>query len=94
MKVTYTADDGTEFDSADKCLAYEEDSSELCEIWTYRLRKGQHDCYRELWQLLISVQTRKVELQALEHWWVYRRRFVELAKTFIEADPTLNQLNG
>ena len=90
MKVTYTADDGTEFDSADECLAYEGCSSELYEKWHERMTQDFE--LLELWQFLIRVQIREIEFDELADFWAYRRRFVEVAKTFMDAEPTLKHL--
>jgi len=89
MKVTYTADDGTEFDSADECLAYEEDSMVLFETWRSLLIEGQHSHLQELWDFLIRIQLHQVNFDSIEDFWVHRRRFTELAATFIEADERL-----
>ena len=90
MKVTYTADDGTEFDSAHECMVYEDTRSVLYDQWHERLT--QEFELLELWQFLIQVQIREIEFDELADFWVYRRRFVELAKTFMDAEPTLKHL--
>ena len=92
MKVTYTADDGTEFDSADECLAYEEVSKVPFENWRTLMIEGQFDRLDELWAFLIQIQLRQVDFDSIEDFWVHRRRFIELAKTFMEAEPTLKHL--
>ena len=86
MKVTYTADDGTEFDSADECLAYEEDSSDLFQKWNDLIHGS------ELSRFLFAREVDMCDFWEREDWWTYRRRFIALAKSFIEVDPTLKQL--
>ena len=91
MKVTYTADDGTEFNSSDECLAYEEDSGYRRNEWKNLLAEKYSEL-RELNQCISNQLLFGSNSWEQDHLWTYRRRFVELAKTFIEADPALKQL--
>lgn len=86
MKVTYTADDGTVFDSADECLAHEA----LYEKWEKLVANPRSDV-RLFMADIINDECRFIERRQL---WQDRRRFVELAATFIKADPTLKRLIG
>ena len=106
MKVTYTADDGTEFDSANACLAWEAQCEEQCEKWeqlVYQERRSElleflgkisrswseePPTRREPFSRLFTSEP-EIEFCCLSDFWPYRQRFVELARTFIEIDPTL-----
>ena len=108
MIVTYTADDGTEFSSADECLAWEAKDTKQCIKWE-QLVEGNQEGRSELLEFLGKISrswsdespTRRnpfpriftlapeIDFCFLSDFWPYRQRFVELARTFIEIDPTL-----
>lgn len=86
MRVTYTAEDGTEFDSPDKCLAHEENSNELFEKWESSLIKNCDSSGRELWRFLSNVRWGAITFEEWSTFWMYRRRFIELAQSFAEVE--------
>ncbi len=90
MKVTYTADDGTEFDTADDCRAYEEISSVNYEKWRTLITSAEEssETYK-LWIFLKKIKSAQVIFDEIEDFWTYRRHFVLLAKTLAEVDSRL-----
>ena len=88
MKVTYTADDGTQFYDADECLAYEDKQSRQCKKWQQLMTRRSE--VSEVLEFLRELDDSG--FSELKDFWPYRQQFVELARTFIEADPTLKRL--
>ena len=87
MKVVYIANDGREFSSSDECLAWEEDTEKKKLAWESLLEERKDGDLRELYSFVGKISI-------LLGWdtndfWVYRRRFIELAKTFAEVDDDL-----
>lgn len=86
MKITYTADDGTEFNSPDECLAYENDSHEQFLKWEQCFIAKGSEPHNQLWEFWGKWHLGLIEFETLKDVWTYRKRFVELAKSFAEAD--------
>lgn len=60
MKVTYIANDGTEFENREECLAYEKSFSELSEFVQFFDRdflpvKWNPDNYERMWNLIYYI---------------------------------------
>ena len=88
MKVTYTAEDGSIFNSSDECLAYEERSGKQFEAWEQKLMdQSKSDVSHDsLFNFIIKVQVGEIQLTNFEDFWVYRRKLIELAKSFEEVN--------
>ena len=88
MKVTYTADDCTEFTSSDECLAYEEWSGEQFEAWKQRLidQDDQDGSEDTVFSFIIKTKVGQIQLTDFEEFWVYRRKLIELVKSFVERN--------
>ena len=82
MKVTYTAEDGTIFDSSDKCLAYEERDGEQFEAWRQKLIDENDNSGDSLFNFIVKIELGRIQLKKFEEFWVYRRKLIELAKSF------------
>ena len=82
MKVTYIAEDGTVFNTSDECLAYERNDEELFEAWEQRLM-GQED-EDSLWNFLLKINVGSIRFESTSDFWLWRRKFIELAKSFEE----------
>lgn len=89
MKAIYRADDGTEFDTSAECSAYEQRDRELFEKWERMVHKDQSTLHQELWDLVSGLC--RIRFESLRDVWLHRKSFVRLAKSFLEADPTLEQ---
>ena len=92
MKTIYVAEDGTEFDDKQECLAHEEMTTKLCETWVILVQRTYGGDYEELGWFLREVCQGDICFPETANFWLYREKFVELAKSFIEVDPTLKQL--
>ena len=87
MKITYVADDGTVFDSPDKCLAYEEKDEERFKEWEQMLiDRDLEDVSKEsLLRFLGRIEGGDIAFFDKIDFWTYRRKLIELAKSFEEV---------
>ena len=86
MKITYTAEDGTEFSSSDACLAYEERSGVEFETWKQKLIDESNEDHSgdTAFDFIIKAEVGAIQLTDFEEFWVYRRKLIQLAKSFSE----------
>lgn len=74
MKVTYIANDGTEFENKEDCLAYEKSFSELSEFVQFFDRdflpvKWNPDNYERMWNLIYYIVIEPHREAEAEEWW-------------------------
>lgn len=82
MNIKYVAEDGTTFNTSDECLAYEEKDEEAFNKWAQMVTYSMVEPGESLYQFLNSITSNSLCLHDLSDFWTYRRRFIELAKSF------------